>query len=56
MDFNDKVDIKKQLDQILRVKLKVNRRVMQVNTYVNDGITYTYEILSNGSIKLYLDI
>jgi len=50
------VDIKEQIDKILKVRLKVTRRALQVNTYVNDGITYTYEILSNGTIKLYLDI
>ena len=31
LKFNQDIDIKKQLDQILKIKLRVKRRALQVN-------------------------
>lgn len=36
------------------MKLKVNRRLLDVNEWINDGIKYTWEILDGGIIKLTL--
>jgi len=62
LQFNQNVSILKNLQDILNINLVVNRlleteRVMQtIGTLVNNGVTYTYQILANGTIKLYLDV
>jgi hypothetical protein len=55
LQFNQNVTLLKDLASILKIKL-VATRLLQIGTLVNDGITYTYEILSNGTIKIYLDV
>ena len=55
--FNQEVSIEKQIEEILKVKLQVTRRLLnEVTDLINNGISYTYEILSDGTIKLYLSI
>jgi hypothetical protein len=72
MQFNQNVSIEKQLADILKINLKVNRRLLAnkdgewigeekrllqvIGTLINNGVPYTYEILSNGTIKIYLQI
>jgi hypothetical protein len=61
LQFNQNVSMSKNLSEILQINLKVTRRLeqdrlLQVGSIVNNGITYTYEILSNGTIKLYPQI
>jgi hypothetical protein len=56
LKFNQGVDIKKQIEDVIKVKLKV-RRLMQATTdMINNGISYTYEILPDQTIKLFLII
>jgi hypothetical protein len=56
--FNKAVSIPDQLNNILNIKLKLNRllQTSDIGTYVNNGINYTYEIVSNDTIKLTLII
>lgn len=56
LQFNQNVSLTQNLENILNIDLVVTRRMLQVGTLVNNGITYTYEILSNGTIKLYPQI
>lgn len=39
----------------MKIRLIANR-LLQIGTLVNNGVTYTYEILSNGTIKIYLNV
>ena len=55
LQFNQNVTFNRNLTDILNVNLVVNR-LMQIGTLVNNGVTYTYEILNNGTIKLYLSV
>ena len=55
--FNQEVSIEEQIEDILNVELKVSRRrMLGLSELINNGVTYTYEILSDGTIKLYLNI
>ncbi len=56
MKFNQGVDIQKQIEDLLKVSLKVQRRLLQTTNLINNGIKYTYEILADGQIKLTLII
>ncbi len=56
LKFNQGVDIKKQIEDIIRVKLKVRRLMQAVTDMINNGISYTYEILPDQRIKLFLII
>jgi hypothetical protein len=56
LKFNQGVDINKQIQDILKVKLKVKRRLLDVTGLINNGISYRYEILADQTIKLYLII
>lgn len=58
IQFNDNVTISKNLTDIIKINLNLGRllsgeRLLSVGTLVNNGISYTYEILSNGTILLY---
>ena len=37
----------------IRVKLKINRRLLDMSDLVNDGVVYTAEILPDGTINHY---
>ena len=57
------MSIQKQLDQILKVQQKVTRRLRLIRvrqqTYadlINNGVSYTYTILSDRTIKVYLNL
>ena len=57
LEFNQKYSLERQLRDILKLKLRVSRRrVLDISTLVNEGVTYRYEILSDGRIQLYLDL
>ncbi len=36
--------------------MKVSRRLMSAADLINNGVSYTYTILSDGTIKLYLNL
>ena len=55
LQFNQNVTFNRNITDILSVNL-VATRLLQVGTLVNNGVTYTYQILSNGTIKLYLSV
>ena len=55
MQFNQNVTFNRPLEEILNINLVLSR-LLQVGLLVNNGITYTYQILNNGTIKLYPDI
>jgi hypothetical protein len=40
----------------LKIQLKVSRRLLQIADLINNGVSYTYVILSDGTIKLYLNL
>lgn len=54
--FNQQVSIQKQIEQILKVEMKVSRRLLDAADLINNGVSYTYTILSDGTIKLYLNL
>ena len=54
LQFNQNVSLADQLQNILKIRIQT-RRLLQVGSIVNNGVNYTYEILSNGTIKIYLD-
>jgi hypothetical protein len=67
--LNQNVTMSKNLSDILKINLNLARlmeevgsqgelagRRLDTGTIINNGITYTYEILSNGTIKLYPQI
>jgi hypothetical protein len=56
LKFNQGVDIKKQIEDIIKVRLKVRRLLQATADMINNGISYTYEILPDQTIKLFLII
>ena len=56
LKFNQGVDIKKQIEDVIKVKLKVRRLLQATADMINNGISYTYEILPDQTIKLFLII
>lgn len=53
--FNHEVSIAKQIEEIMQIKLQITRRMLDaVTDLINSGVPYTYEILSDGTIKVYL--
>lgn len=55
--FNQNVTISKNLSEIMDIKLVLSRRLFAtIADYVNNGIPYTYEIMADGRIKIYLSI
>ncbi len=56
LKFNQGVDIKKQIEDVIKVRLKVRRLLQATTDMINNGISYTYEILPDQTIKLFLII
>lgn len=57
MKFNQKVILSDDLTNILKIKLKIQKRMMvDLATMINDGIPFTYQLLPDGTIKIILDI
>ena len=54
--FNQIVTYGRSLEEILKVNLKLQRRLLAVDDLVNNGVPFRFEILSDGTIKLYLEI
>jgi hypothetical protein len=57
LKFNQRVNITKSLSEIMDVKLVLSRRlVASIADYVNNGIPFTYQILADGTIKIFLNV
>ena len=56
LQFNQNVSFTKNLQDILNINLVANRLLKTIGTLVNNGVTYTYQILNNGTIKLFLSV
>lgn len=56
--FNHDVSIQKQISDILKVELKLSRRLLagSLADLINNGVSFSYVIMSDGTIKLYLDL
>lgn len=55
--FNQIIRLSDDLTKILRIKLKINKRLMQdLAALINTGIPFTYSILPDGSFKIILDL
>lgn len=53
--FNQRVKVNDtNLKTVLKLKLKVQRRLLDFSSLINSGVDYEYEILEDGTIRLIL--
>lgn len=48
------MEITKSVADITKVEMKLVRRLLSLADLINNGVPFTYKILSDGTIKLYL--